>query len=114
MNEVDEFLEVMDTFNRLDTSIPVDALISLIEIANADLKGSHLSVAGLSECRSISYHVALRHAHYWAEKGRQAKGGGFKFVKVAKDECDGRRRVLMLTPKGRSFLGGLPHGYQMR
>ncbi len=95
-------IDFLGRFSAFSPNMQVSTVMTLLEIARADLTGQSISTQDIERRVGLLSGTASRNIYYW-EKGHKEMSGGHDFVSVGFG-ADRRRRSLELTPKGRAFV----------
>ena len=96
-------------FNQFDTKMQVSTILTMLEIAAADLSGDDISVQDIEKRVGLLSGTASRNVYYWGE-GHKTMSGGHEMVTIGFDPADRRKRTLRMTNKGRAFINDLVRG----
>lgn len=104
-----ELTSMLQKFSQFDPKMQVSTILTLLEIAKADIRGTPISTGDIEKRVGLLSGTATRNVYYWGE-GHSAMRGGHEYVDVKMDINDRRRRVLRLTNKGKAFINNLTGG----
>ncbi|WP_173931440.1 hypothetical protein [Chelativorans sp. Marseille-P2723] len=93
-------------FNQFDPKMQVSTILTLLEIAEAELLNKAISVREIERNVGLLSGTASRNVYYWGEGHKDMKGG-HEMVTIGFDPEDRRRRSLLMTPKGWAFINQL-------
>jgi DNA-binding MarR family transcriptional regulator len=96
----------LSRFNALDRKMQVSTILTLLEVAAADQINEEITIGDIERRTGMRTGTSTRNVYYWAE-GHAEVRGGHRFIEIISDEKDKRRRLLKLTPLGRSFIRSL-------
>lgn len=99
-------IESLKSFSDLDRKMQVSTILTLLHVAAADKRNEDITIGDIEKLIGMKTGTSTRNVYYWAE-GHAEVRGGHKFIEIISDENDKRRRLLKLTPLGRSFVRSL-------
>lgn len=102
---MDVLMSALAELRDLDMDMPIAQALSLLLIA----KYEGLSLSDLAQKAGVGMASASR---YVASFGKPVKPGakGHGLVQAVEDPNERRKKVITLTPKGRTFVGKLTGG----
>lgn len=103
VEKLQELIRMCQRFNQFDGKMQVSTILTLLEIAKADLMKKEIAPQDLEKLTGLLSGTMTRNVYYWAD-GHQDVTGGHLMVNVRIHPTDRRRRILSLTPKGRAFI----------
>jgi len=101
-----ELIASLKSFSELDRKMQVSTILTLLHVAAADESDEEITIGDIERRTGMRTGTSTRNVYYWAE-GHAEVRGGHKFIEIISDENDKRRRLLKLTPLGRSFVQSL-------
>ena len=96
---------ILSRFSSFDPKMQLSTVMTLLEIAAADIDGREISVLDIEKAVGLLSGTASRNVYYWGEGHKDMKGG-HNFIKIDFG-TDRRKRSLRLTPKGNAFISNL-------
>jgi predicted transcriptional regulator len=104
MKNLDATLYACQLFNKLDTKMSLDKILTFLEIARAKSQGETITIHDIEERFEIPYRVAATRVYYLANGNTKAPVGGHRLVSVNIGTHNHRDRVISLTRKGQSVV----------
>ena len=103
---IQDLKEALYVFAELDRKMQISTVITLLEIAEAELKRENISTHDIAKKLGMNAGAASRNTYYWGS-GHEQMTGGHQFISITIDPLDRRKRELRVTSKGRAFLNRL-------
>ncbi|WP_027836113.1 hypothetical protein [Maritalea myrionectae] len=100
MSELKATISAMQLFNELDTKMPLEMVLTFLDIARAEQNGELNTIHELERRLEIPYRVAAKRAYYLADGNKQSPKGGYRLIRVSIGKDNHRERVIKLTRKG--------------
>lgn len=99
-----KLLRLLEEFKKLDSEMPLQQIVTLVEVALANEEG--ISVSDLAVRVGNSTSSTSRNVAILGEYGR-GKSAGLEVVKAVVNPMDRRYQLVKLTPKGQRVIDQL-------
>lgn len=99
-------------FNQFDPKMQVSTILTLLEIAEAEMEGAPISVQDIEKKVGLLSGTSSRNVYYWGE-GHKDMRGGHEMITIGFDVSDRRKRSLRMTSKGKAFINQLLEGVKL-
>lgn len=99
-----KMLRLLEEFKKLDSEMPLQQIVTLVEVALANEEG--ISVSDLAVRVGNSTSSTSRNVAILGEYGR-GKSAGLEVVKAVVNPMDRRYQLVKLTPKGQRVIDQL-------
>lgn len=103
---------VLYRFNQFDPKMQVSTILTLLEIAEAEMEGATISVQDIEKKVGLLSGTSSRNVYYWGE-GHKDMRGGHEMITIGFDVSDRRKRSLRMTSKGKAFINQLLEGVKL-
>lgn len=107
VEEIQKFMKTLRTFNAMDPKMQVSTVLTLCEIAMADMTKQEMVVQDIQKKVGVSSGAATRNVYYWEEGYGKDDTGGHNYVMLKVSTKDRRLRTCHLTNSGKAFINNL-------
>lgn len=100
---------VLQQLAKFDPKMSLPTMRVLLETAKADLRGEHYTIKDLQRALGLRSGTTYKNVRYWVD-GNGTTMAAHEMLEVSTDPNDRRRRMINLTPEGRTFMRQLLSG----
>lgn len=101
-----DLIAVLQKFNQFDHKMQVSTVLTLLEIASADMAKKEITPQDLEKLTGLMSGTMTRNVYYW-ENGYKDVTGAHNMIVVRIHPSDRRKRLINLNAKGRGFIESL-------
>lgn len=103
---VRKIIQALELLRTIDQDMPIGAAVSFMLVAQGETKDSGISVTEMAKLGDFALSTASRYMNYLNLKDRRGNAG-LELIDDPRDPEDDRRKVLILSAKGRRVVSQL-------